>query len=152
MKGRDGIEASDNWATPRWLYEKLDAIFNFDFDPCPLNADFDGLKVEWGFSNYVNPPYSRILKPKFIQRAYEEYKKGKTCVLLIPAATGTKQFHELLLPGAKVGSIDDLESSGKQILFFKGRLSFEGVNSKGEFVSKNKGKHDSMLVILKQTT
>jgi site-specific DNA-methyltransferase (adenine-specific) len=75
---RDGLPNSDNWETPEWLYNKLNKEFNFDFDPCPLNAAFDGLKIEWGKSNFINPPYNRIDKPKFIQKAFEEWQKGKT--------------------------------------------------------------------------
>ena len=136
MKNRDGNLNSDHWETPDDFYKKLDDEFNFDFDPCPLNADFDGLTIEWGNSNFVNPPYNRIDKPKFIKKAFEEYKKGKTCVLLIPSATGTKQFHELILPYA-------------EIRFVKGRIAFKGFNTKGEYSTKNKGKHDSMIVIFK---
>lgn len=134
MINRDGSLANDNWATPKWLYDKLNDEFNFDFDPCPLNADFNGLMVEWGKSNFVNPPYNRIDKPKFIQKAFDEWRKGKKCVLLIPAATGTKQFHDLILPYA-------------EIRFLKGRIAFAGYNSKGEYTTKNKGKHDSMIVV-----
>ena len=134
MKNRDGSQINDHWATPKWLYDKLNAEFNFDFDPCPLHADFDGLMVEWGKSNFVNPPYNRIDKPKFIQKAYDEWLKGKVCVLLIPAATGTKQFHDLILPHA-------------EIRFLKGRIAFAGYNQKGEYTTKNKGKHDSMIVV-----
>lgn len=136
MKNRDGSLVNDNWATPKWLYDKLNAEFSFDFDPCPLNADFDGLAIEWGGCNFVNPPYNRVVKPKFIEKAYNEWKLGKTCVLLVPAATGTRQFHELILPHA-------------EIRFLKGRIAFEGFNSKGEWTTKNKGKHDSMLVIFR---
>ena len=134
MKNRDGSQINDHWATPKWLYDKLNAEFNFDFDPCPLHADFNGLMVEWGKSNFVNPPYNRIDKPKFIQKAFDEWRKGKKCVLLIPAATGTKQFHDLILPYA-------------EIRFLKGRIAFAGYNSKGEYTTKNKGKHDSMIVV-----
>lgn len=136
MKDRNGNISSDHWQTPDWLLNQLDNEFNFDFDPCPLHADFDGLTIEWGNSNFVNPPYNRIDKPKFIQKAYDEWKKGKTCVLLIPAATSTKQFHELILPNA-------------EIRFLKGRVAFKGYNSKGIYTEKNKGKHDSMIVIFK---
>jgi len=139
MKGRDGLENSDNWETPEWLYNDLNSEFKFDFDPCPLNAKFDGLAIEWGISNFVNPPYNRIDKPRFIQKAYDEWKKGKTCVLLIPVATSTKLFHELILPKA-------------EIRFLKGRIAFKGYNSKGEYTTKNKGKHDSMIVIFKGIT
>lgn len=134
MKGRDGLEASDHWATPKSLYDKLDAEFHFDFDPCPLKSTFDGLSIEWGRSNFVNPPYNRRDKPRFIQKAYEESLKGKTCVLLIPASTGTKIFHDVILPNA-------------EIRFVRGRVAFEGVNTKGKFTKTNKGKHDSMIVI-----
>ncbi len=136
MVNRDGLENNDNWETPDWLYKELDEEFHFDFDPCPLNPTFDGLAVEWGKSNYVNPPYNRVDKPKFIQKAYEEWKKGKTVVLLLPTATGTKQFHEIILPNAEVR-------------FLKGRVAFKGYNTKGEYTTKNKGKHDSMIVIFK---
>ena len=66
MKNRN-LEHSDNWATPKEFYNKLDQEFNFDFDPCPLNLgvitpENDGLLIEWGLSNFVNPPYSRALK------------------------------------------------------------------------------------------
>ena len=55
-------------------------------------------------------------------------------MLLLPSATGTKQFHELILPNA-------------EIRFIKGRVAFKGVNTKGEYVTTKKGKHDSMIVI-----
>ncbi len=132
-KTRDGSEAFDHWATPKAFYEKLDAEFRFDFDPCPLKADFDGLAIAWGKSNFVNPPYNRVDKPKFIQRAFEEWRKGNTCVLLIPASTSTEQFHELILPHAEVR-------------FVKGRIKFW---KNGDPKSKGKGKHDSMIVIFR---
>jgi len=52
VKNRNLVH-SDNWATPPELYNLLNAEFNFDFDPCPLNAgiitpDKDGLLIEWG--------------------------------------------------------------------------------------------------------
>lgn len=34
MKDRN-IQHSDNWATPKELYDKLNAEFNFEYDPCP---------------------------------------------------------------------------------------------------------------------
>lgn len=134
MRNRDGLQTSDHWATPANLYKKLNDEFHFDFDPCPLHADFDGLQIEWGNVNFINPPYNRVDKPKFIQKAFDEWRKGKTCVLLIPAATGTKQFHDLILPHAEVR-------------FIRGRVAFAGYNTKGVYVTNNKGKHDSMLVI-----
>lgn len=136
VSDRSGAENSDDWQTPQWLYDELDAEFSFDFDPCPCNPTFDGLAVDWGKSNFVNPPYNRVDKPKFITKAYEEWCKGKTCVLLIPAATGTKQFHELILPNAEVR-------------FLRGRVAFVQPELPRDAKATKKGKHDSMIVIFK---
>jgi len=140
MKNRN-LKHSDNWATPKEFYDKLDVEFHFDFDPCPLNLgeitpENDGLLVEWGKSNFINPPYSRKLKESFVIKALEESKKGKLCVLLLPVSTSTKLFHEVIQPNAK------------EIRFIRGRIAFEGINTKGE-KSKGKGMHDSMIVIFK---
>ena len=134
---RSGTPNSDNWQTPQYLYNELNAEFNFDFDPCPINSDFDGLAIEWGNSNFINPPYNRIDKPKFIQKAFDEWKKGKTCVLLLPASTGTKQFHELLMPYA-------------EIRFIKGRVAFVKAGELRDAKPTQKGKHDSMIVIFRK--
>jgi len=50
-----------DWKTPKALYQALDAEFGFDFDPCPSKPTFDGLTVDWGERNYVNPPYGRAI-------------------------------------------------------------------------------------------
>lgn len=52
MKNRN-LDHSDNWATPKAFYDKLNAEFNFDFDPCPyteeeITPDKDGLLIDWG--------------------------------------------------------------------------------------------------------
>lgn len=132
MSTRDGSADNDHWQTPPGLYKQLDTEFHFDFDPCPLHATFDGLVIPWHRCNYVNPPYNRMDKPKFIAKAFAEWKSGKTCVLLIPAAVSTVQFHDLILPYA-------------EIRFLRGRVSF--LNDKGK--KTGKGKHDSMIVIFR---
>ena len=45
--GKNGKAFHNNYATPKYIYEPLDAEFNFDFDPCPLNhniEEWDGLQ------------------------------------------------------------------------------------------------------------
>lgn len=134
MKNRN-LNHKDDWSTPEYIYEPLAKEFNFDFDPCPLQADFDGLEVEWGESNFINPPYSRKLKEQFIRKAFEESKNGKVCVMLLPVSTSTVIFHEIIYPNA-------------EIRFVKGRISFIGRNTEGELVGEgNKPMHDSMIVI-----
>jgi site-specific DNA-methyltransferase (adenine-specific) len=139
MKNRN-LNHSDNWATPKDLYDELNREFNFDFDPCPLNIgevtpDKDGLLIEWGKSNFINPPYSKNLKEAFVKRAIEESKNGKVCVMLLPVSTSTKLFHKYVLPNAN------------EIRFIEGRVRFEGVNTKGVKVDDQAGMHDSMVVV-----
>ena len=139
MKNRN-LKNSDNWATPKEFYDKLNQEFNFNFDPCPLNEgeitpDKDGLLIEWGDRNYINPPYSRALKEAFVKKAIQESAKGKLCVMLLPVSTSTKLFHEYIKPNAK------------EIRFVKGRIKFLGVNTKGEYVTDKAPMHDSMIVI-----
>ena len=139
MKNRN-LDNSDNWSTPKDLYDKLNTEFNFGFDPCPLNTgeitpENDGLLIEWGNRNFINPPYSKKLKEAFIKRAIEESKKGKLCVMLLPVSTSTILFHDFILPHAK------------EIRFLKGRVKFIGVNTKGEYVTNKSPMHDSMIVV-----
>lgn len=135
MKNRN-LNHKDDWATPKELYDSLNKEFNFNFDPCPLHADFDGLQIEWKERNFINPPYSRKLKEAFIKKAYEESKRRKLCVMLLPVSTSTKVFHEVIYHNA-------------EIRFLKGRVKFEGVNTFGELVKNKCGMHDSMVVIFR---
>lgn len=81
---------NDNWKTPIDVYNKLNEEFNFDFDPCPFNQNptFNGLIIDWGSSNFVNPPYSDI--SNWCKKSYEEYLRGKIVIMLIPSRTDTK--------------------------------------------------------------
>ncbi len=134
MKNRN-LEHKDNWATPKEFLEELEKEFGYMADPCPIHAEFDGLKLEWKDKNFINPPYSRKLKELFIRKAFEESKKRKLCVMLLPVSTSTKIFHEIIYPNA-------------EIRFVKGRIAFEGVNTFGVKVGKGSAPmHDSMIVI-----
>ena len=135
MKDRN-LNNSDDWGTPKELYDKLDKEFNFDFDPCPLHADFNGLHIDWGKRNFINPPYSRKLKESFIMKTYMESMQGNLCVMLLPASTSTKIFHDFIYNHA-------------EIRFIKGRIQFIGINTFGEKVNNKCGMHDSMIVIFK---
>jgi hypothetical protein len=138
------INNDDNYATPPELYLKLDNEFHFDFDPCPYCEDevIDGLTIDWGKSNYVNPPYSQKLKEAFVKKGIIESKKGKTCVFLLPVSTSTVLFHDFIKPNAK------------EIRFLKGRVKFGKIDANGKFYypknSKGKvqsGTKDSMIVV-----
>lgn len=76
-----------NWLIAPEIFDKLNKEFNFDFDPCPYpKPEWNGLKIEWGSSNWVNPPFRKEdggpIYP-WVKKAIEEYKKGKTSVLIL---------------------------------------------------------------------
>ena len=117
-----------DWETPQEFYDKLNLEFNFNFDPCPKNPTFDGLSIEWKERNFVNPPYKT--SKLWIKKGYEEWKKGKLVVFLIPARTDTKAFHEYIYNQA-------------EIRFIRGRIKFIG----GQGL--NPAPFPSMIVIFK---
>lgn len=110
-----------DWKTPKAVYQILDAEFNFDFDPCPANPKFDGLDVEWGGCNYVNPPYGREIGA-WVAKAYAEYQKGKIVVLLVPSRTDTKWWHDYCM-------------KAEGIRFIRGRLKFDDQENSAPFPS-----------------
>ena len=103
---------SDHWATPKYIYEQ--AMSKGMYDPCPLHSETDGLSIEWGKSNFVNPPYSQL--KKWVEKSIAENAKGKEVILLIPARTDTKAFKELW-------------DYGSEITFISGRLRFNEANT-----------------------
>jgi site-specific DNA-methyltransferase (adenine-specific) len=126
---------TDNWQTPKDLYDELNQEFNFDFDPCPLNSTFDGLECDWGKRNFINPPYSNV--KGFLKKAHEQLKKGKAdlCVFLTFANTDTKWFHDYCYRQA-------------EIRFIKGRIKFMDETGK----SKNSAMRPSILIIFRNET
>lgn len=101
-----------DYRTPKAIYDELDQEFKFDFDPCPSNHTFDGLSIEWGQRNFVNPPYGSQIK-HWIKKGYEEHLKGRLVVFLIPSRTDTIYWHEYIM-------------KAKEIRFVKGRINFNG--------------------------
>lgn len=101
----------DLWTTPPHIIAGLTAEFGPMFDPCPVDYDgsFDGLEIEWDSVNFVNPPYSQMTD--WIRKSHEEWKKGKTVILLIPPRTDTRYFHDYI-------------NGNAEVRFIKGRLKF----------------------------
>lgn len=120
-KELQGTRDSDNYATPKKFYDKINNEFNFNYDPCPYKSDFDGLHENWNGNIYVNPPYSGI--EPFIKKGIEEIQKGnaKKCVYLIPIRSDTKYWSDLIMNYAC------------EIRFVKGRLNFNESKSPAPF-------------------
>jgi len=115
-----GTRESDHYATPKKFYKQIDDEFNFDYDPCPLRSEFDGLKTDWVGNIYVNPPYSNI--EPFLTKAIDELrKKAKKIVFLIPVRSDTKYWHNIIMRHAS------------EIRFIKGRLNFNESKSPAPF-------------------
>jgi hypothetical protein len=104
------------WLTPPALYEQLRLEFDFDYDPCPFPKpdDYDGLKAEWGESNYVNPPFGSYTdltdnKKKgptaWANKAIKEYRKGKRVVLVYPI---DKWVLKMIEEGAVIRNLKDI--------------------------------------------
>jgi hypothetical protein len=83
------------WLVPPEFINNLNHEFRFDFDPCPFPRPdgFDGLEVEWGNCNWVNPPFTGMAKVPgkrkigpmaWARKALAEKEKGKTSVLIFP--------------------------------------------------------------------
>lgn len=110
---------SDDWCTPEFIYSYF--MHRGYFDPCLLNPNgIDGLFIQWKEKNFVNPPYSDILR--FVEKALFEADLGKKVVMLLPVRTDTKWFGLL-------------SNYGCFIEFFVGRLKFNGSKTGAPFPS-----------------
>lgn len=108
-----GEKNKDDVPTPRWLYDALDAVHHFDYDPCPLVPTFDGLNTPWGKCNFVNPPYTTA--QKWVKKALEECEVHKRkSVLLMPFRPSRKYWFDLVYPNAK------------EIYILEGGVRFDG--------------------------
>ena len=129
--------ATDMWATPQDFFDNLNNEFGFEIDVCATaeNAkcktfytkEQNGLEMPWNGVCWCNPPYGREIG-KWVERAYTSSVGGATVVMLLPARTDTKWFHEYIYGKA-------------EIRFIKGRLKF------GD--SKNSAPFPNMVVIFR---
>ena len=122
------------WETPQDFFDKLNWRFGpFDLDPCADSNNTkcvnffteaeDGLLKNWeGFTAFVNPPYGRGID-KWIKKGYEESRKeGTKVVMLIPARTDTKYWHQYIM-------------KADEVYFIKGRLKFSDSDNSAPFPS-----------------
>lgn len=129
----------DNYDTPTWIKN----LFVGWFDPCPINngelREFDGLG-DWKDKTFVNPPYSNPLK--WIEKAIEESKKGKTIVMLLRVDTSTKWYARLVEANAHfLWFAERLRFGDKKPANFPSMLvilSHKAQVSKNQFISKYK--------------
>jgi len=129
--------SKEDWETPQWLYDELNKEFGFTCDVAASHknhkhrnyytSDIDGLKQNWDGICWLNPPYGRSIG-LWVCKAHMEAQNGATIVMLLPARTDTRYFHDYIY--------------GKhEVRFIRGRLKF------GD--SKNSAPFPSMIVVFK---
>lgn len=126
---------TDLWETPQELFDELNYEFHFTLDVCalPENAKCsvyytpqqNGLSKPWNGVIWCNPPYGKGVG-EWVRKALSASVGGATVVMLLPARTDTRWFHEYIYGKA-------------EIRFIKGRLKFGG--------SKNSAPFPSMIVV-----
>jgi len=120
------VDSNEEWETPDDFFKKLDEVFHFTLDPCatPENTkvpfsyytrEDDGLSKDWkGHRVFVNPPYSRKVIKDWVKKCcIEGQKKDTVVVMLLPAYTDNRWFHDYIAKYAN------------WLLFVRGRLGFK---------------------------
>ena len=122
------------WSTPQDFYDNLNSEFHFTLDPCATDEnhkcekyytkEVNGLLQDWsGETVFCNPPYGRKVTGEWVKKCFDESNHCKNIVMLIPARTDTKWFHQYIYHKAK------------EIRFVKGRLKFGGCKDAAPFPS-----------------
>lgn len=144
-------KGQDNFETPDYIFNQLNAAFNFEYDAacttlnckCPRGFFIDkgqnGLEESWANKRiFCNPPFSQ--KAAWIQKAYEEVIQGfcPLCVMILPIlAMDTKAWHQFIKRGGvhyeelegRISFVDPTtgkpkngNNSGTVIVYFKKRI------------------------------
>jgi phage N-6-adenine-methyltransferase len=108
-----GLLTSDrgDWTTPQAFFDLIDAEFGFTLDAAAsrenalcenyLTEADDALSVEWSGTVWCNPPYGRGIAD-WVRKGYESAQSGATVVMLIPARTDTRYWHDFVMWAAEV--------------------------------------------------
>jgi phage N-6-adenine-methyltransferase len=144
---------SDEWETPQNLYDELHVEFNFQIDlaatqrntKCSLffSKDDDALAHSWNTRaqrGWLNPPYSRKFSKAFIMKAAHERLYGFTTVMLLPARTDTRAFHEVIYDQAIWAP-----RPGIEMRFIPGRVRFLDADG----LAGNSAPFPSMIVVFR---
>jgi hypothetical protein len=102
------------WLIPPDKFQELNNEFNFDFDPCPYPRPegFDGLAVDWGKSNWVNPPFTGMAKEPG-KRKIGPMAWGRKALIEM----GNGNLSVLIFPIYQVRVISFLEDNGAEIRY-----------------------------------
>ena len=123
--------AKHDWETPQAFFDQWNERYQFELDAAasPKNAkvgnyfteEDDALTQHWKGTVWCNPPYGRQIG-QWVKKAYEESQRGAVVVLLIPARTETRWWHEYV-------------TKAIEIHFVKGRIQFGNSGGNAPFPS-----------------
>lgn len=129
-----------DWGTPQYLFDALNNEFGFTLDVCAnkenakcekyFTIEQNGLNQEW--SNdvcFLNPPYKNC--DEFMEKAWNESKKGAIVVCLVPARLDAIWWHKYAMKS--------------EIRLFVQRLEFEGHK-------KNRAPFPSAVIVFRPPT
>ena len=116
-----------DWETPQELFDNLNNEFDFELDAFASDKNAkckhffteqdDALQQDWTEykSIFINPPYTSKVQDEVLKKINDTISSNwrGVIVLLIPARTDTKRWHDYIFNKA-----DDIR-------FIKGRLRFE---------------------------
>lgn len=122
---REDSKSRDQFAqTPESLMKFFEEKYGvFTFDPCPVDPKFDGLSVEWGERNYVNPPFKNL--KAWLEKSLVEWRKGREIVFLMPVRIHTSYFLDLVQPLLERGEVD--------MYVLRGGVRFRGYQQRAPF-------------------
>lgn len=120
--------SKQDWATPWDFFHRCEDIFGeFTLDACAetwsakcskfYSKEQNGLTENWREEHvWCNPPYGNILP--WVEKASYQARifKDSSALLLLPASTDTRWFHEWVMPYAT-------------LIFIRGRIEFERPDS-----------------------
>lgn len=125
--------------TPTKFFNDLDNRFNFQWDLAAtedntkvknhfITPEMDSLSDAWPWHKlsgwlWCNPPYGRGIG-NWIKKAYDEAQLGAHVIMLVPARTDTRWFHQYCY-----------NNEYCHIEFIAGRLKFDGLKNAAPFPS-----------------
>lgn len=134
------LQPTDSLTTPDWLFNRLNAEFNFTLDtaasadnaklPRYFTVDDNGLRQPWHNETvWCNPPYSGRHLSHWTRKAWREYHHhGATVVMLVPVSVSSIWWRKYAVKA--------------EVFFFHRRIKF------GD--TKSSGLRDSALLVFRE--
>lgn len=138
-KFRTAYTGENEWYTPlKYVEAAREVMRGIDLDPATseyaqrrikahkyFTLKDDGLSRDWAGNVWLNPPYSKDLISKFIDKAIKELLNIDQLIILTHNSSDTSWFHALI------------NTTFPILCFTRGRIAFESI--KGKFASPTQG-------------